>query len=90
MRNGTSTTKPAIGPGHADVEERALRRERLADANDRAERAREGHRRGNEVGQRRVHVVVAAREVVAELVGAEDGEQRHASTTSPFVNAAHV
>src|SRR5690606_6413988 len=62
--------------GDADVEERLLRWERLADADDRAERSGERQRRGNEVGQRGIDAVIAAREIVSELVRAQNRQQR--------------
>ena len=54
---GTATTKPAIGPAIADVEQRDLRRNPLADPDERAERARSaaaapGRKKGSEASTR--------------------------------------
>jgi hypothetical protein len=60
--------------GDSDIEENALRVDRRADANERAESAEQ--RRGKEVRQAGVDVVVERGEIVAELVRQQDGEQR--------------
>ena len=53
--------------------------DRRPDLDERAHRPRdERGRHGQEEGQRRVDVVVDARQVVPHFVGAEDGEQRQA------------
>ena len=63
-------------PGNADVEELALARNRLTDANERAEGAEQQlGRRRQEIGKRGVDAVVPARVIVAELVRAEDGQR---------------
>jgi len=64
--------------GDTDVEQRPLAGDRLADADERAERAGDGQRKRQEEGQRRVDVIIAAGEVVAQLVTAEDREDRDA------------
>ena len=55
-----------------------LVRNRLADADEGAERAGERRRHRQEERQRRVDVIIAAGEVVPELVTAEDRENRDA------------
>ena len=77
-RAGIATTSPASGPGHRDVEERVAVPRGRAHADDRAEGAEQEQRRRrrDEVRQAHRRPVVARREVVAELVDAQDGEQR--------------
>ena len=77
-RAGTATTSPASGPGHRDVEERVPVPRRRAHADDRAQGAEQEDRRRRRDEERQAHrrPVVAGREVVAELVGAQDGEER--------------
>src|SRR6187551_3444917 len=62
-------------PCDADIEELALRCNRLPDADHRAECARQRQVRGqperNEVGKRGVDTVVSTREIVSELMGPE-------------------
>ena len=70
---GTITRKPAIRAGDADVEQHALGRDRLADPDDGAERAEEKRRRQEE-GQAGVDVIIAAGEVMTELVRPEDSD----------------
>ena len=75
---GTATTKPAIGPAMPMSNSMRLLGNRLADADERAERA--GQREGNrqKERQRRVDVIIAAGKVVPQLVAAEDREDRPA------------
>ncbi len=70
--------EPGQGPRYRDVEEGAGVRDRFAQANERAERAGERQRRGEEPRERGVHVVIAAGQVVSQLVRAEDAEHRQA------------
>ena len=71
--------EPGDRTGDADVEQGLAGGERLADFDDRAERARYGEQREREEeGQRRVDVVNPARDVVPHLVGAEDAEHGRA------------
>ena len=76
---GTATTKPAIGPAMPMSNSARLLGMRLTDADERAERAgQQAAAPEGRYGQRRVDAVVAAREVVAHLVAAEDREDRQA------------
>jgi hypothetical protein len=73
--------KPGEGAGDADVEDLAFGRDALPDPDDRSERPRrrhEGQPEGNEVGERGVDPVVAAGEVVTELVCAENRQDADA------------
>src|SRR5215470_4100636 len=75
---GRATTSPAMGPAAA-----MSKSELRSRADDGAEGAEEeGRRRGNEVRQADRGAIGAGHEVVAELVGAQDGEEsegkRHA------------
>ena len=67
---------------HADVEQNLACRERLADSNDRAKRANleaDGTEiERQKIRQRRIELVAPARQVVAHLVRAQDGENRRA------------
>src|SRR5205814_9309848 len=61
-----------------DVEEHAFLRNRLADADEGAERARQRDRHRQEKRQRRIDVIIATGQIVPELVAAEDSENRRA------------
>ncbi len=70
--------------GRADVEEGLLVRERLPDADERAERPEEERRRErDEVGKRGVDLAPPGHEVVRELVEPEDGEDRDGEVQRP-------
>ena len=71
---GTATTKPGDRAGDADVEQHPLARNRLADADEGAERAGQRQRRGQEERQGRIDVIIAAGEIVTQLMTAEDRE----------------
>src|ERR687889_302465 len=65
------------GAGHADVEERAARGDGRLDLDEGAERARhEGRRHRDEVGERGVHAVEPAGDVVPRLVREQNREER--------------
>jgi hypothetical protein len=70
--------------GDADVEQRRLGRDRLTDSDDRSRRsgpdtANENRwRQRKKIGERRIDTVIAAGEIVAELVSAEDGDDARA------------
>src|SRR5262249_2951 len=64
--------------GDTDVEQHAFLRYWFADADECAERAGNRDRHGQEERQRRVDVIIAARDVVSEFVAAENGEDRRA------------
>ena len=70
---GNRNTKPASGPEDADIEQRLLGKYGRAHANKCAERAQDGRR--HEVRQAGIHAVVERGQVVAELVGQQDGHQ---------------
>ena len=67
--------EPGDRAGDADVEQHPLARNRLADADEGAHRAGQQERHRDEKRQRRVDVIIAAREIVAELVAAEDARE---------------
>ena len=69
--------------GDADVEQHLLARDLLADADERAHRPGQQERHRNEKRQGRIDVIIAAGEIVAELVAAEDGEDRSAVPEAP-------
>ena len=73
---GIATTQAGQRPGGGDVEQRVAVARGRAHADDGAEGAEQDGRR-DEVRQAHGGTVVARREVVAELVHAEDGQQRH-------------
>ena len=62
----------------ADVEQDSLGRNRLANLDERAERADDRERKREEIREGRVDVIITAREVVSELVAAQDGDDRSA------------
>ena len=85
---GNRHHEPGQWPGRRDVEERVPVARGRAHPDDGAQRAEEeGRGRRDEVRQADRGAVGARREVVAELVGAEDGEQRegegHAVENAP-------
>ena len=69
-RNGDD--EAGNGTGDADIEQHPLARNRLADADERTHRAGQQERDRDEKRQRRVDVIIAAREIVAELVAPQD------------------
>jgi hypothetical protein len=80
-QHGHQHDEPGEGAGNADVEDLAFRRDALPDPDDGAEGPRRGHQRQperNEVGKRGVDSIVSAREVVAELVCAENRQDADA------------
>src|ERR1700730_14480263 len=63
---------------NTDIEQHAFGPNRFADADERTERARERRGHGQEERQRRVDVIIAAGEIVAQLMTAENRENRDA------------
>ena len=77
-RAGIATTSPASGPATAMSKSEFRSRAGRPHADDRAHGAEQEERRRRRDEERQAHrrPVVAGREVVAELVGAQDGDQR--------------
>src|SRR5204863_1126416 len=69
-------------PGDADVEQHPFERNRLTNADEGAQRAARRQRQRKKEWQRRIDVVIAAREVVAERVAAKDAQNRGAEPES--------
>src|SRR5207244_6242935 len=61
-----------------DVEEHVLLWDRFADANEGAERPGNRNRHRQEKRERRIDVIIAAGDVVPELVAAKNGKNRRA------------
>ena len=73
--HGQRDDEPGQGPRRADVEQLPLGGDRGADADERSQRP-DAEGDGQEVGERGVEAIRPAGEVVAELVGEQDEEQR--------------
>src|SRR5262249_25082056 len=71
------------GAGDADVEEPSLVRDRLTNANERAERTSQRNGNRQKIGQARVDVIMSAGDVVAEFVTSENREDRRAVQPAP-------
>ena len=63
-------------PGNPDVEQDSLRVDRRADADESAQRSREGRGSRQKVGQRGIHAVVNAGQIVAQLMSHQNGQER--------------
>ena len=87
---GMATRKPAIGPAIPMSNSSRFAGNRLPNPDEGAKRPGERQRRRQEVGQRRVDPVVAAREVVPELVRAEDRQDRRAVPEAVEEISSHV
>ena len=70
--------EPGDGPGDPDVEQPALVRNRLANADERAERSGQRDRNRKKIGQACIDVIMSAGDVVAELMTSENAENRRA------------
>ena len=74
QQHGNGDDEPGDRPGNTDVEQLALACDRSSDANKCAERASQGQRRRQKVGERRIDPVDSTGEIVAELVRPKNGK----------------